>query len=74
MLGTSIEKHLPGKNVVVKSTSKPIAIPTKRDYAFNNGQNSGSAFNSPPNYFVEHLQKRMARFSSSPVFAYNARS
>ena len=74
MIGTSIEKHLPDKNVVVKSISKPIAIPTKRDYAFNNGQNSASVSNTPPNYFMEHLQKRIARFSSSPVFAYNARS
>ena len=74
MLGTSIKKNLPGKAVVVKSVSEPISIPIKRDYAFNNISNSASVSNTPPNYFMEHLQKRMAQFSTSPVFAYNARS
>ena len=74
MLGTLINKHLPDKNVVVKPISKPIAIPIKRDYAFNNSSNSAYVSNTPPNSFVEHLQTRMALFSSTPVFVYNSRS
>ena len=68
------KKQFPSKNVVTKTASKPIAIPIKRDYAHDNGPNSMSVSNTPPNHFMEHLQKRMDQFGTSPVFVYNLRS
>ena len=74
MLSATIKKNLPGKTETVKSVSEPIAIPIKRDYSYNNGPSSASMSGTPPNYFMEHLQKRMAQFSTSPGFVYSARS
>jgi|LakMenEpi03Aug12_release.lakeMendotaPanAssembly.Ray.scaffolds.fasta_scaffold5681704_1 hypothetical protein len=68
------KKQLPGKNAITKTTSKPIAIPMKRDYANDNTPNSMSISSTPPNNFMEHLQKRMDQFATSPVFVYNLRS
>jgi hypothetical protein len=68
------KKQLPGKNVITKTASKPIAIPMKRDYANDNTPNSVSISSTPPNNFMEHLQKRMDQFATSPVFVYNLRS
>jgi hypothetical protein len=74
MLSVAIKKNLPGKTTTIKSVSEPIAIPIKRDYSYNNTPNSASMSGTPPNYFMEHLQKRMAQFSTSPGFVYNARN
>ena len=68
------KKQLPGKTTITKTASKPIAIPIKRDYAHDNTTNSMSVSNTPPNDFIEHLQKRMDQFATSPVFVYNLRS
>ena len=73
MIGATT-KNLPGKNVVVKSVSKPIAIPIMRDYSYNSNSNSASMKSTAPNYFMEHLQKRISYFSTSPVVVYNARN
>ena len=74
MLNVVIKKNLPGKTSTVKSVSEPIAIPIKRDYDYNNSSNSTSMSGTPPNYFMEHLHKRMAQFSTSPGFVYSARN
>ena len=68
------KKQLPGKTAITKTASKPIAIPIKRDYAHDNTPNLMSVSNTPPNYFMEHLQKRMDQFATSPVFVYNLRN
>ena len=65
---------MPGETTAVKSVSKSIPIPIKRDYSYNNTPNSASMSGTPPNYFIEHLQKRMAQFSTSPGFVYNTRN
>lgn len=70
----SIPKQLPSKTSVAKNTTKPIAIPTKRDYIYDNNQNSTFISNTPPNDFMNHLQKRMNQFSTSPSFVYNLRN
>ena len=68
------KKQLPGRSTITKTTSKPIAIPMKRDYAHDNSPNLMSISNTPPNDFMEHLQKRMDQFATSPVFVYNLRN
>ena len=73
MLGAT-KKQFPGKNTITKTASKPITIPVKRDYAHDNTPNSMSTSNTPPNNFMEHLQKRMDQFATSPVFVYNLRN
>jgi hypothetical protein len=65
------KKQLPGRNTITKTASKPIAIPMKRDYAHDNSQISTSLSNSPPSDFMQHLQKRMDQFATSPVLVYN---
>lgn len=74
MLSVTIKKNLPGKTASIKLVSEPIAIPIKRDYSYNNTPNSASISGTPPNHFLEHLQKRMVQFSTSPGFVYNARN
>ena len=69
-----VKKQFPSKNVVTKTASQPIAIPIKRDYAHDNGPNSMSVSSTPPNNVMEHLQKRMDQFATSPVFVYNLRN
>ena len=68
------KKQFPSKNTNTKTVSKPIEIPIKRDYAYDNRPNPTSAPNTPPNNFMEHLQKRMDQFATSPVFVYNLRN
>lgn len=68
------KKQLPARNATTKTTSKPIEIPIKRDYAHDNGPTSMSVSSTPPNNFMEHLQKRMDQFATSPVFVYNLRN
>lgn len=71
MLGVVDKKQLPGKMMQTKPASQPIAIPTKREYAYS----SPSSFtNTPPNDFMSHLQKRMAQFATSPGLVYNLRN
>jgi hypothetical protein len=68
------KKQLPGRNDITKTTSKPIAIPIKRDYAHDNNPISTSLSNSPPSDFMQHLKKRMDQFATSPVLVYNLRN
>ncbi len=73
MLGVVDKKQLPGK-VPLRSVSQPISIPSKREYAYNTKSNPSSLSSTPPNEFMNHLQKRLDQFATSPVLIYNLRN
>ena len=75
MLGVGVvdKKQLPGK-MPLKSVSQPISIPVRREYLYNNKSNPSSLPSTPPNDFMNHLQKRLYQFATSPVLIYNLRN
>jgi hypothetical protein len=67
------KQKLPGKNNDTKTVSKPIEIPVKREYARDHTSNS-TPVSTPPNEFIEQLQRRMHQFATSPGVVYNLRN